>query len=97
MTYEQKMTILINAILDESGECVSDCQGSGFSISKTDFINYTRCSRYAALEEVKKAEEIREYANIFAFSWRKRQAGSKKCRGNQIEKNNIGIKAIELV
>lgn len=37
MTYEQKMTILINAILDESGECTYGCLESGFTISKTDF------------------------------------------------------------
>lgn len=37
MTYEQKMTILINAILDESGECIYGCLESGFTISKTDF------------------------------------------------------------
>ena len=47
--------------------------------------------------EVKKAKEIKEYANIFALSGWKKQAGSKKSRGNQMEKNNIGRKAIELV
>ena len=47
--------------------------------------------------EVKKAEEIKEYANIFALPGWKRQAGSKKSRGNQMEKNNIGRKAIKLV
>ncbi len=34
--------------------------------------------------EVKKAEEIKEYANFFALSRWKRQAGSEKSRGNQI-------------
>ena len=41
------------------------------------------CQGRGSKPEVKKAEEIKEYANIFAFSWRKKQAGSEKSRGNQ--------------
>ena len=41
------------------------------------------CRGGRSKQEVKKAEEIKEYANIFALSGRKKQAGSKKCRGNQ--------------
>ena len=41
------------------------------------------CQGRGSKLEVKKAEEIKEYANIFAFSWRKKQAGSEKSRGNQ--------------
>ena len=39
--------------------------------------------------EAKKAEEIKEYANIFAFFGWKKQAGSKKSRGEIKEYANI--------
>ena len=47
--------------------------------------------------EVKKAEEIKEYANILAFSWRKKQAGRKKAKEIKFCKNIIDRKAGKLV